>query len=87
MYFLGVYTQAPQGCRQYASQHLGKEHQLRPLPWLTAVCHHGGQAQAHCQVQVPVVRNPPTASSLTKCKETWTHEFCVLADKDQRQVP
>lgn len=22
-----------------------------------------------------------------KVKETWTHEFCVLADKDQRQVP
>lgn len=22
-----------------------------------------------------------------KLKETWTHEFCVVADKDQRQVP
>ncbi|KAJ7392269.1 hypothetical protein OS493_013648 [Desmophyllum pertusum] len=22
-----------------------------------------------------------------KVKETWTHEFCVLADKDQRQTP
>ena len=22
-----------------------------------------------------------------KVKETWTHEFCVLADKDQRKVP
>ena len=22
-----------------------------------------------------------------KVKETWTHEFCVLADKDQCKVP
>ena len=34
----------------------------------------------------PATKNVPTNFSHIN-KETWTHEFCVLADKYQRKVP
>lgn len=74
-----MYIQAPQRLRQQVSLHQD------PPPPLTAVCHHGGQAQPQSQVPV-AVRNLPSASSHTNSKKPG-HKFCVVADKDQHQVP